>query len=366
MSQSVFDSTELPFLASHTHCVLIPRDPNFIFAYWDYTQQDIDRAQGELGVEGENARLILRIYDITGVDFNGLNANHTWDLDVGYSTKNWYVHVWQDNADYCAQLGVSSGFNLFVPIGQSNRAHTPPKSASHRNDLIWQDIHAKQGAQTYIEEDVKGRSHRTKSLIHQLSPKELQKGKPSSKTKLYYLTAQDIREYYMSLFARVSRRARRKLKTLSMEDILKRKLKGVAWKKVRPRFTYPDILKRAYPGSSMGASENSGGASESLSGLKAGGGSEERLKSRKFFFEIWSELIVYGRTETDAIVLLNQKGVKLNPDGTFSVRYSLPDGGIPFEFIAQSSDGVEERHILTRVEREKTRSSVKLLKDFHG
>jgi len=116
----------------------------------------------------------------------------------------------------------------------------------------------------------------------------------------------------------------------------------------------------------MGALDEQPGASENLMSAQTGGGSEVRLAKRKFFFEIWTELLVYGRTESDAVVKLNEKGVKLNPDGTFSLRYALPDGEIPLKFIAQSSDGVEQRHINTRVEREKTVGFPKFLKDFNG
>ena len=88
--------------------------------------------------------------------------------------------------------------------------------------------------------------------------------------------------------------------------------------------------------------------------------------TRKFFFEVWMELIVHGRTEPDATVSLEQKGIKLNPDGTFSLQYALPDGEIPLKFIARSSDGIEQRHIYTRVEREKTIGFPKMLGESHG
>jgi hypothetical protein len=48
------------------------------------------------------------------------------------------------------------------------------------------------------------------------------------------------------------------------------------------------------------------------------------------------------------------------------LHYALPDCEIPFKFIAQSSDGVEQRHIQTRVEREKTVFFTKMLKDPNG
>lgn len=365
MPQSSFDSTELPALQPRTHCVLIPRDPNFIYAYWDYTQADLKCALNELRVNNEDARLILRIHDITLIDFNGANANHTWDLDVGLSNKNCYVHVWQDNANYCAQLGVSCGEDRFFPLIQSNIVCTPPKSTSKRNDLIWQDIKAHKESQPYIEENIEGRRKRKENLMQQLSKKKISKTKESRKPRVYYLTAKDIRDYYMDLFARVSRKRRRKGQVFSIEDFLKGKLRGLSWQKVRPILAFPDIIRRTHPGASMQAASmrllDKKGASEKLSGVQSGA-SEGRLLKRKFFFEIWSEVIVYGRTEPDAALFLNQKGIKLNPDGTFSLRYALPDGEIPFKFIAQSSDGIEQRHIYTRVQREKTIGFPKMLR----
>jgi len=97
---------------------------------------------------------------------------------------------------------------------------------------------------------------------------------------------------------------------------------------------------------------NPGGASEILSS-----GASERhqgAKARKFFFELWTELIVYGRTEPDAMVKHGDKVVTLRPDGTFTMRFALPDGNIPLDFTATSNDKVETRRIATAVERFRT------------
>jgi len=357
MASSIFDSTELPALAAHTHCVLIPRDPNYIYAYWDYTEQDINHLRNQLKFESEGSQLVLRVYDITLVRFNGSNANHTWDLDVGFSAKDWYIHVWQDNADYCAELGIRYGDNHFIALMRSNIVRTPPKTASKRNDLIWQDIRAHGESRPYLKENIKERYQR---LLEQRSKKSLPQAKSSRKARIYQLTIEDIRNYYRKLFSQYSAKSRSKV--LSMESILKKDPDGIFWQKVSPVVTSPDLIRRVHPGSSEGLLEKKG-ASENLLNL---GASEGRLNKRKFFFEIWTELIVHGRTEADATVLLNEKGIKLNPDGTFSLRYALPDGEIPLKFIAQSSDGVEHRLIDTRVEREKTAYSQKILKDPNG
>jgi hypothetical protein len=221
MPQVSFDSTELPVLQPRCRCVLIPRDPNFIYAYWNYSQEDISG----------DSQLILRVYDITRIKFNGSNAKYTWDLDVGFSTKNWYIHVWQDNADYCAELGIRYGENHFIPLTRSNIVRTPPKSASKRDDLIWQDIKAHKESRPYIKE----KSHKVKQ---------------TRKVRIYQLTVQDIRAYYMKLFSWVSRRGK--------------KLKGVSWQKVRPLMTNPDLIKEIHPGASGEFSENKGASERRL------------------------------------------------------------------------------------------------------
>lgn len=74
-------------------------------------------------------------------------------------------------------------------------------------------------------------------------------------------------------------------------------------------------------------------------------------KQRKFWFQLDAELIVYGATEPDARVTLQGQPVKLRPDGTFTMRFSLPDSRQIIPAVAASADGVEERTIVLAVER---------------
>jgi hypothetical protein len=74
-------------------------------------------------------------------------------------------------------------------------------------------------------------------------------------------------------------------------------------------------------------------------------------KVRKFWFQLDAELIVYGATEPNARVTLQGEPVKLRPDGTFTMRFSLPDSRQILPAVAVSPDGVEERTIVLAVER---------------
>jgi hypothetical protein len=74
-------------------------------------------------------------------------------------------------------------------------------------------------------------------------------------------------------------------------------------------------------------------------------------KARKFWFQLDAELIVYGATEPNACVTLQGEPVKLRSDGTFTMRFSLPDSRQIIPAVATSPDGVEERTIVLAVER---------------
>jgi hypothetical protein len=74
-------------------------------------------------------------------------------------------------------------------------------------------------------------------------------------------------------------------------------------------------------------------------------------RMRKFWFQLDAELIVYGATEPTARVTLQGEPVKLRPDGTFTMRFSLPDSRQIIPAVAASADGVEERTIVLAVER---------------
>jgi hypothetical protein len=75
----------------------------------------------------------------------------------------------------------------------------------------------------------------------------------------------------------------------------------------------------------------------------------QEAKGRSFRLWVATELILYGGTEPDARVTVQGKEVKLRPDGTFSLRFALPDGKIDLPVTAVSGDRVEERTIETDV-----------------
>jgi len=74
-------------------------------------------------------------------------------------------------------------------------------------------------------------------------------------------------------------------------------------------------------------------------------------RTKKFWFQIDAELIVYGATEPNARVTLQGQPVNLRSDGTFTMRFKLPDTRQIIPAVATSPDGGEERTIVLAIER---------------
>ena len=79
--------------------------------------------------------------------------------------------------------------------------------------------------------------------------------------------------------------------------------------------------------------------------------SKREEKKRGFFLIVDTELIVYGVTVPDAKLTIQGIEKKLNPDGTFSARFALPDGRQEIPVTARSADKVDTITITPVVEK---------------
>ncbi|MFB3919208.1 MAG: DUF4912 domain-containing protein [Candidatus Velamenicoccus archaeovorus] len=75
-----------------------------------------------------------------------------------------------------------------------------------------------------------------------------------------------------------------------------------------------------------------------------------------FWLVVDCELIVYGATEPDARVTVQGKPIKLRKDGTFTLRFALPDGRQDIPVVAKSAKIDETRTITPVVTRKTTRN----------
>jgi len=117
--------------------VLLVRDPWWVFAYWELTPTSRIETLRRLGAEAEGAIEVLRIHDVTFIDFTGENAWTSLDVEPTPGTESWYVNVWKPAASYCAELGVRTQAGRFVPIMRSNTVTTPRPQPSPDTTVRW-------------------------------------------------------------------------------------------------------------------------------------------------------------------------------------------------------------------------------------
>ena len=173
------DDRDLPLFYAKTYIRLLPRDPFCIHAYWEVAQKDID----ELKIRNPkysnlDYRIVIRIYDVTLIDFNGNNANSFFEIEVG-NLGNWYIHLWNDNVSCIGEVGVKFSEGNFYSLARSNQAQTPRQGMSSRSDVIWMDMPLN-------------------SIYVVLRPTRTRKD-AQAKRRLIYLSEEDIRNYYRNL-----------------------------------------------------------------------------------------------------------------------------------------------------------------------
>jgi len=125
---------ELPPGYSEEKIVLMTRDPYVAHAYWEVTPARIEREKAWLGW---NSRLCIRIYDVTGVQFDGRNALGYYDQEVYERTGSWYFDLGKPTHSFCADLGLLSPEGKFLTLARSNYVTMPRDGVSDVVDEEW-------------------------------------------------------------------------------------------------------------------------------------------------------------------------------------------------------------------------------------
>src|SRR5207244_13300836 len=105
--------------------VVRPRDPWWVFTYWEMTPTTRVQALRALGAEAENARELLRVYDVTFITFTGDNAWQSFDVELPPGADRWYLTVARPPASFCVEIGLATPGRRFPPPARSHGVHTP-------------------------------------------------------------------------------------------------------------------------------------------------------------------------------------------------------------------------------------------------
>lgn len=127
---------DLPKTYKKDKLVGLEVNTNWLHFYWDFSEKTKERLE-------KHSPIVLRIYDVTYIDFNGTNAHRTFEKELSLNASKYYVFVPQPNADYLAEIGYKED-NKFVPLLRSNLVSTPPSSPNFAQMELWMDLRTHQ------------------------------------------------------------------------------------------------------------------------------------------------------------------------------------------------------------------------------
>ncbi len=136
--QSRQTEADIPSGYGKTESYLLPKDPAWMFLFWEITQGTIDYLKSQFGAALNTARTIIRLHDVTGVTlFNGSNSVKYYDMPVIFEAKSWYINAPESGRAYIADLGYLTDDGRFILVTRSNATAIPPGRVSNLIDDKW-------------------------------------------------------------------------------------------------------------------------------------------------------------------------------------------------------------------------------------
>ncbi len=313
----------LPSGYGASRIVLMPRDPQWAYSYWD-TPDDHKEAVRRQGGQ----RLALRLYDVTGVDLDSQAPNSLQQYDIDELAREWYLPIPISDRDYLVDIGYLSEDGRWLLLARSNPIRIPPVYPS--DQLNEQQITVS------WDEDLQGKTLSDLTLegmgIHEQMYRLAIGGEAARVAGSIYGSMQQIS-------GSVPGSAQMVESSYGMASGAALTMSGVGL-----------MSGVGIPGYAMS------GVGLTMSGVGMSGvgffSSMPPIRARKFWLVADSELIVYGATEPDATLYIAGNLVPLNPDGTFRFHFHFPDGLQDFPILAIAADGEQTRTIHMRFNRE--------------
>lgn len=125
---------DLPQGYGEDKIALLSRDPFVAYAYWEATPARLEREKRWFGLD---SKLCARIYDITGVEFDGRNAIAYFDQELFERIGNWYFDLGRPSHSFCVDLGLLSPEGRFLTLARSNYITMPRDGVSDVVDEEW-------------------------------------------------------------------------------------------------------------------------------------------------------------------------------------------------------------------------------------
>lgn len=313
---------DLPAGYGESRVVLMPRDPQWAYTYWDVPNEHKEQLRWQGGQQ-----LALRIYDVTDINIEYQSPHSIQEYPCDELAREWYLPIPVSDRDYVVDIGYRCVDGRWLVLARSAPVRVPPVYPSD-----WIEDHF---VTVNFEEDLRG-----KTVFELVPPAKRMAAAAAAGTGTAYSNPIYDEIFGMAQTAESQRIA----------GSLYGSMQHVAGSMQAVSLAEQAISSYVFPsGVGMWAVPTMSGLTMSGAGFS---GSAAPIRPRQFWLVADAELIVYGATEPDATVTIGDRPIKLNPDGTFRFQMSFQDGLIDYPIKAVASDGEQTRSIQMKFTRE--------------
>ncbi len=346
-------SSALPGAYGTRRLFLAARDPHWLFAHWDLNE---DEAQLYRSFAREG-RLALQVYR------EAVGGEPFQRIALPVEARSWFIRVGRASTRFAAELGYEDTAGQWQMVAAAAPVVTPPETISEARpeefatipvDVPFGQILAK--VEEIAAESAQAAGPAAPTAVVALEPVSptqpaverpvaaqppgpfLAPGKPAPAlveviahlreagfTDLPLLTPPPetawtpAQERALAAVTRLDETRRVWVGSLDLTEMVRERL---------------GISSAAWAGPAQRAGQ------PTPAGISSGAVPTPPPAARSFWFNVNAELVIYGATEPDATLTVAGRTVKLRPDGTFSLRFALPDGdyGLTAEAVSAAGD----------------------------
>lgn len=319
---------DLPGGYGESRVVIMPRDPQWAYTYWDIPNDHKEELRRQGGQQ-----LALRLYDVTDVNLEFQSPHSIQEYPCDELAREWYLPMPVSDRDYVVDIGYRCADGRWLVLARSAPVHVPPVYPSDWIEDIFISVN--------FEEDLRG-----KTFLELVPPT-----KKAAAPAVGYggVSAATGNPIYDEIFGMAqTAEAQRVAGSLfgSMQHVAGSIQQVSIHEQTLSSYVFPS-------GVGMWAVPTMSGLTMSGVGMSGAGFSGDvPMRPRQFWLVADAELIVYGATEPDATVTIGGRPIKLNPDGTFRFQMSFQDGLIDYPIMAVAVDGEQTRSIHMKFNRE--------------
>ncbi|MEG4441174.1 DUF4912 domain-containing protein [Microcoleus sp. AT9_B5] len=339
---------DLPNGYGESRVVLMPRDPEWAYTYWDIPN---DRKE-ELRRQG-GQQLALRIYDVTDVNLDTQSPHSIQEYPCDELAREWYVPIPVSDRDYAIDIGYRCADGRWLVLARSAEVRVPPVYPSDwiEDQFITLDW----------EEELQGKTFAelvppAKKMAQAANGFGFSTGNAIYEQIFGMAESAEALRVAGSIFGSMQHVAG----SVQQVGIHEQSLSSYVFPSGVGMWAVPTMSGVGMSGVGMSGLTMSGVGMSGLtmsgfgmSGVGMSGvGFAAPMRPRQFWLVADAELIVYGATEPDATVYVGGQPIKLNADGTFRFQMSFQDGLIDYPIFAVAADGEQNRAIHMKFERE--------------